>query len=229
MPLRNLLRCPAGDHGSASVPALRTHVDDVIGSLDDVQVVLDDHSRIAALHQLAEDLRQLGDIVKMQAGRGLIEDVNSFSGALSGQLCRQLDPLRLAARELCGRLSEFDIAQSHIVEGLDLAPDGGYIFKKYHRLLDSHFQNVRDIFPFIAYLKCLAVIALSVADFAGYIYIREEMHLNLDDAVARAGLTASALHVEGKASLGVAAGAGVLGAREKRPDQIKDAGVSRGI
>ena len=229
MPLRDLLRCPAGDHGSASVPALRTHVDNVIGSLDDVQVVLDDHSRIAALHQLAEDLRQLGDIVKMQAGRGLIEDIDGLSGALSGQLCRQLNPLRLAARELRGRLSELDIAQPDIVEGLDLTPDAGYIFKKYHRLLDGHFQNVGDIFPFIADLQCLAVVALSVAHFAGHIYIGEEMHLDLDDAVARAGLTASALHVERKTSLGIAAGAGVLGPREKGSDQVKDAGVSRGI
>ena len=64
MPPGNFLRGPAGHDGSSSVPALGSHVDDVIGSLDDVEVVLDHDGGIAALDKFAQDTGQLGDVVK---------------------------------------------------------------------------------------------------------------------------------------------------------------------
>ncbi len=84
MPPGNFLRGPAGHDGASAVPALGSHVDDVIGSLDDVEVVLDHDGGIAALDKFAQDTGQLGDVVKMEAGGGLVQDVDGPAGALAG-------------------------------------------------------------------------------------------------------------------------------------------------
>ena len=55
------------------------------------------------------------------------------------------------------------------------------------------------------------------------------MHLDLDDAVALAGLAASALHVEGEASRLIAARLGFREGREPFPDRREGAGVGRRI
>ena len=58
--------------------------------------MFDDHNAVAPLYQLLKDLRQLADILKMQTGCGLIQDVNSLSRGSSGKLRRQLDSLCLS-------------------------------------------------------------------------------------------------------------------------------------
>ena len=229
MPPGNFLRGPAGHDGASAVPALGSHVDDVIGSLDDVEVVLDHDGGIAALDKFAQDTGQLGDVVKMEAGGGLVQDVDGPAGALAGELGGQLDALGFAAGKLGGGLAEFDIAQSDVVKGLDLAADGRYVLKEGQGFLDGHLKYVGDVFALVADLQGLAVVALAVADLAGDVDVRQEMHLDLDDAVAGAGFAAAALDVKGKAAFGVAPGAGVLGAGKEGPDQVKDAGIGRGI
>ena len=68
--------------------------------------------------------------------------------------------------------------------------------KELQRLLHRHVQHLIDILPLIVNLQRLAVVPLAMADLAGYIDIRQEVHLNLDDAVPAAGLAASALDIE---------------------------------
>ena len=55
------------------------------------------------------------------------------------------------------------------------------------------------------HLQRLAIVALAVADVAGDVDVGEEVHLDLDQAVARAGLAAAALDVEAEAAGLVAA------------------------
>src|SRR3954452_7775212 len=43
----DLLRRPGGDDGAALLAALRPHVDDAVGGLDDVEVLLDHDDRVA--------------------------------------------------------------------------------------------------------------------------------------------------------------------------------------
>ena len=229
MPLRDLLGGAGGNDSPAAVASLRSHVDDIVRGLDDIEIVFNDHGGVAALDEFAQDLCQLGNIVEMETGGGLIQDIDGLSGTLSGKFRRQLDALGLAAGELRGGLAELDIAQSHIIERLDLAADGGNIFKKFQRLLDSHFQDIRDVFALVADLQGLTVVAFAVADFTGDIDIGQKMHLDLDDAVAGAGFAPPSLYIEGEAAFGIAAGAGVLGPREEGADQIKDAGIGRRI
>jgi hypothetical protein len=48
--------------------------------------VLDDNNAIAGLHQLIEHAQQLANIISMQSGGGLIENVNGFAGTFFAEL-----------------------------------------------------------------------------------------------------------------------------------------------
>ena len=58
---------------TAGVAALGPEVDDPVGAADHVEVVLDDDQRVAGVQQFAQAAHQLGDVVEVQAGGGLVE------------------------------------------------------------------------------------------------------------------------------------------------------------
>ena len=87
-------------------PASGPEVDDPVAALDDVEVVLDDDDRVAQIDQPAEHVEQLGEVVEVQAGRRLVEQVERAAGVGPRQLGGQLDALGLAAGERRGRLAE---------------------------------------------------------------------------------------------------------------------------
>lgn len=104
----NFLRSPAGNDSSSAVSSFRSHINDIIRRLYNIQIMFDDHNAVSPLYQLLKDLRQLADILKMQTGCGLIQDVNSLSRGSSGKLRRQLDSLCLSplkARYSAGQAS----------------------------------------------------------------------------------------------------------------------------
>ena len=45
------------DDGAAAMAALGAEVDDPVGGLDDVQIVLDDHYRVAVVAQPVQDIQ----------------------------------------------------------------------------------------------------------------------------------------------------------------------------
>ena len=74
---RDLLR-RAGHHDlAAGVAAFRTEIDDVVGGLDHVQVVLDQQHRVAGVDEPVERLQQALDVGQVQAGGRLVEDVDA--------------------------------------------------------------------------------------------------------------------------------------------------------
>src|SRR6202012_4908314 len=75
----------------------------------------------------------------------------------------------------------------------------------------------------------LAVVALAFADVAGDVDVGQEVHLDLDDAVALAGLAAAALDVEGEAPGLVAARLRFGQAGEPFADRRERAGISRRV
>jgi hypothetical protein len=75
----------------------------------------------------------------------------------------------------------------------------------------------------------LAVVALALADVAGDVDVRQEVHLDLDDAVALAGLAAAALDVEREAARLVAACLGFRQAGEPFADRREGAGIGRRV
>ena len=94
--LRDLLRRPGRHHHPAAFAAFRAEIDDVVRGLDHVEIVLDDEQRVARLEQLPERGQQLRDVVEVQAGRRLIENVEQPFAAMRRQMRGNLDPLRLA-------------------------------------------------------------------------------------------------------------------------------------
>ena len=56
---------------------------DAVGGLDDVQVVLDDQHRVARVHQALQHLDELADVVDVQAGGRLVQDVEGLARLLA--------------------------------------------------------------------------------------------------------------------------------------------------
>ena len=110
----DLLRRPLGDDPPAPEPAGRPEVDDPVGGLDDVEVVLDDEDGVALVDEPVEDLEELLDVGEVEPGRRLVEEVEGPAGRPPAQLGRELDPLRLAARQRRGRLAEVDVAETDL-------------------------------------------------------------------------------------------------------------------
>ena len=99
------------------------------------------------------------------------------------------------------------------------------VFKEDTGLVDRHIQYIGNIFPFVSDFERLPIIAFSLADIAGNINVRQEMHFDLDQAVAGTGLTTSPFDIKGKASLPVASKLGVLRRGKQIPDIVENAGI----
>ena len=70
----DFLGCTACHELSSAVAAFRSHVDDVVGTLDDFHVMLDDEDAVSALDEGIEGCQQPLDVVEVEAGGGLVED-----------------------------------------------------------------------------------------------------------------------------------------------------------
>ena len=66
---------PATTTCPPAAAGLGAQVDDPVGRLDDVEVVLDDDDRVAQIDQAVQHVEQLADVVEVQAGRRLVEEV----------------------------------------------------------------------------------------------------------------------------------------------------------
>ena len=165
----------------------------------------------------------------MKSRSRFVQNIDRLAGSTLAQLRRQLDSLCLTAGQLGGRLSQADIGKSYIVECRNLPVYGGHIFKEFHCLLDRHIEDIIDAFPFIFDLQRFPVIALAAADLTRHIDIRQEMHLDLDDTVAGARLTAPAFFIEAETSFIVAFCLGIRRCRKQIPDQIKCPRIGRRI
>src|SRR5690606_3586122 len=82
----------------AAISSFGTEIDDPVGGLDDIEIVLDDDDRVAFVAQSLQDAEQLLDIVEVKAGRWLVQNVKGAPGRALGELLRELHTLRFAAR-----------------------------------------------------------------------------------------------------------------------------------
>src|SRR5699024_2374736 len=103
-------RRAGGDDPPAAGAPVGTEVDDVVGRLDDVQVVLDDDHRVPLVDQPVQHLEQLADVLEVQARGRLVQHVDGASVGALVQLGGELDALRLAAGEGGGGLAELHVA-----------------------------------------------------------------------------------------------------------------------
>ena len=112
----NLLRRPRGNNESAASTAFRPKIDQPVGTLDDIHIVLYDQNGVSLVYQRLKRRQKFPDIVKVEPGRRLIEDVQHALLAVTGQVGRQLDPLGLTSRQRRRRLAKRQVPKSYLLQ-----------------------------------------------------------------------------------------------------------------
>ena len=219
-----VLRRAGGDDVAALLARLGPQVDHPVGRLDHVEVVLDHHHRVAQIDQPVEHVEQLGQIVEVQAGGRLVEQVERPAGVGPGKLGGQLDPLGLAAGERRGRLAEREVVEPHVAERLQQAANLGDVLEQLDRLAARHVQHVGDRTAVVADGQRFGIVAPAAAGVALDPHVGQEVHLDAELPVAFALLAPPAGHVEAEPPRRVAAELrlGQLGV--ERADQVEHAG-----
>ena len=144
--LGHVRRRSGRDDAPAVAPAPRAEVDDPVGLGDEVEVVLDHDHRMALIHQLIQAIEQALNVREVQARGRFVQDVKIVLPMLElPEFRRQLDPLRLAAGEVRGRMTDGQIPQPQIVEHFEFANNPGLIREKVDSLLDRKIQDRRDV------------------------------------------------------------------------------------
>lgn len=223
------MRRTGGDDLAARGSAFGSDVDDMVGDLDDVEVVLDDDDGVAALHEFVQHLQQQADIFEMESRRRLVEDIERAARVALRKFARQLDALALAARQRGAGLAEGQIAQSHFLNGAEFLVDVGNVFEKLNGHIDRHVQHVVDILALVFDFERLAVVTVSAARLAAHVNVGQEVHLDGLHARAAALLAAAALDVEREAARLEAPDLGVGRHFEEFADVGKDIGIGRRI
>src|SRR3954468_1610976 len=122
-----------------------------------------------------------------------------------------------------------DVAESDVVERLQLLPHARLILEEgqciFHRLL----ENVGDAQSAEADFQGLPVVALPFTDIARDIDIGQEVHLDLDQAVALARLAASTFDVERESPRAVSADLGFRQLGEELANRSEKSRVGRRI
>ena len=162
---------------------------------------------------------------RVQARGRLIQHVQGVPAVAALQLGGQLDPLRLPAGQLRGRLAQTHIAQADVVEDLQGAAHLRHLVEELPGLGDRQVQDLGDVPPVPRDLQGLRVVAGAVAVRARRVDAGQEQQLDHDPPLPLAGGTASARHVEGEPAGLVPAAAGLVGAGEQAADPVEQARV----
>ena len=162
---------------------------------------------------------------KCRPGGGLVEDVDGVAGRALGQLAGQLDPLGLAARQRGRRLAQAHVAEADVDDRLHVAGDGRLVGEELERLLARQVEHVGDVLALERDVERVAVVAGALAHLARHVHVGQEVHLDLDRAVAGAGLAPTAVDVEREPTRQVAADLGLVGLGEQLADVVEHAGV----
>src|SRR6187401_2669274 len=160
--LDELGRRPLEDHPSAVVARSRAHVDHPVGPGDDVEVVLDHDHRPPAFDQPLEQPDKVVDILHVEPGRRLVEDVDL---GVARHLDRQLQTLALTARQGVELLAERDVAQPDVGQPFEHGPDR-LLGEEFASLLDRHGQRLDDVSAAKPVLEHVIGIAAALADLA---------------------------------------------------------------
>ena len=94
---------------------------------------------------------------------------------------------------------------------------------------DRHLEHFGDVLALVVHAQRVAVVALAVAHLAVDVHVGQEVHLDLDRAVARARLAAPALDVEAEPAGLVPAHLRLARLAEERADAVEDARVGRRV
>lgn len=107
---------PGRDDRAAQATRARAHLDHPVGGPHDVEIVLDDHHRIAVGGQRGDRFAQAFDIAGMQTNRRFVQQIE-HAGRVGPHGRGQLDALPLAGRERRPGPVEAEIAESQFQPG----------------------------------------------------------------------------------------------------------------
>ena len=100
------------------------------------------------------------------------------------------------------------------------------VLEELDSFVDSHVENLRNIFALVLDFESFAIIAATMAGWTGDINIWEEVHLNFIEAITFTGFAATTLTVETKTAGFVTANFGFWLAGEELTNQVEDASIS---
>src|SRR5215510_12178307 len=120
---RNRLRHATGNDVSSRIAAFGAKINQVIGTSNHVEIVLDDDDRVALIDEFVEHVEQLTGVFEVKTGCRLVEDVQGSSRAPPRQFAGELHALRLTSAEGHRRLSELDVAKADILQCAELVGD----------------------------------------------------------------------------------------------------------
>ena len=109
---------PLEADGPAAGARPGTEVDDVIGDLDRLRLVLDDEHRVALVAQLEQEVVHPLDVVRVQADRGLVEDVGDVRQR-GPDVPDHLRALSLSPGQRAGRAVQREVAQADLDERVE--------------------------------------------------------------------------------------------------------------
>ena len=154
---------PSATIKPAAAAALGAEVHQPVGGGDHVEVVLDDHQRVAGIQQLSKGRQQRGDVLEVQAGGGLVEQEEQaglvttalapFSIVLAGQLggfgqvAGELEALGLAAGEGGHRLAEAQVFEADVGQRRQGGEHGFLVGEEGVAFGDGHLQHVGHALP----------------------------------------------------------------------------------
>jgi hypothetical protein len=224
-----VLRGSDRENFPAAGSALRAEVDEPIGRLDHVEVVLDDDDGVALVDETVQNEQELAHVFEVQSRCRLVENIDASTHRSLLQLGRELDALRLSPGQGRRALAEPHVAEADVDEGVEEPADRGDGLEELGRLADRHVEHLGDVLSLVVHSEGLPVVASPVADLADHVHVGKKVHLDLDGSVTRAVLAPPALDVEAESAGEVAPSLGVECLGEQGADLVEDAGVGRRI
>ena len=136
--------------------------------------------------------------MEMQTRGGLVEDEERRLLLLLTDEIGQFDALVLTTGERAGVLSQFDIAQTNILQGLQTVDDGllSVGLEELDGLGDGHIQDIVDILALVFHVQDIVLETLAVTGFALQHEVGHELHLDGDSAGTLTLVAASAIGIE---------------------------------
>ena len=98
-------------------PGARLHVDEGVGSLDRLFVMLDDDDRLTDVAKALQGCEESGVVTRVQPDGRLVEDVE-HAGEARCDLRRESDPLHLAARQGAADARQVSVTASAIIRAI---------------------------------------------------------------------------------------------------------------
>ncbi len=227
--MRSFLGGSRGNDRASGVAALRSEVDEPVGVLDHVEVVLDDDDAGASIEQSLKGLEQDTNVLEVESGGGLIEEEQGAFRIRAAHVSGQLETLRLSSRQGVHRLAEPKVAELHLGESQKRRDDLAFATEELQSLIDGEREDFLDVPVSIANVEDFLSEARPVARLAGDVDVGEELHLDLLEALARAQGATTAVHVEAERRGVVAALLRQRCAGEESPDAVEGFEIGRRI